>query len=97
MEFFEVNYPKNVIKQVQDNIKFNNIINKFYLLLQNIFFENGNILINPINETDIKKIKQICKEMKSINVKPLDYFSEYQKVVIFKEINYNLHKKNHYF
>ena len=84
-DFFEINYPKNVIKQIEDNIIFNNIINRFYELLRNIFFENGNISLKPINDADFKKLIKICKEMKSINVKPLDYFSEYQKVIIFNE------------
>ena len=84
-DFFKIIYPANVVKQIQDNIKFNNTIGNFYELLKNIFFENGNISLKPLNNNEIKKLISICKEMKSINAKPLDYFSEYQKVVIFNE------------
>ena len=88
--FFEIIYPNEIIKQIKDDInennKYNKIINSFYKLINNIFFENGNISLKPFKDCDTKNLNQICKDMKSINKEPIEYFSEYQKVYIKKEL-----------
>ena len=86
--FFEINYPNNIIKIIGElqNTVFNNIINSFYILLNKIFFdENGNITTKPFNNDDIHNLKNIYKDMESIEANPMEYFSEYQKVYINKE------------
>ena len=89
-DFFEIIYPKEVIRQYQENIKnnqkYNYIMNIFYNLINNIFFENGNISLKSFNDSDIKDLKQICKDMKSISQDPNECFSEYKKVFINTEL-----------
>ena len=93
IDFFEINYPNELIKQIKDNIKenkrFNNIINNYYELLRNIFFdENGNISLRSIQDCDTQNLKQICKDMKSFNIDPINYYSEY-KIYIKNELMKN--------
>jgi len=100
-DFFEINYPKEVIKQfkedINENIKINNIINSFYELLKSIFFDkNGNISLKAFNDSDIKNLKQICKDMKSFNEDPQIHFSKYHKIFIndkFQQLNSEIDKR----
>ena len=89
--FFEIRYPGEIIKQINDKIieksKFNNVISSFYILLNNSFFDNkGNIKIKPFDNHDIINLKPICKYMNKYNASPILYFNEYQKTFINNEI-----------
>jgi len=92
-DFFEIIYPKEVIKQIKEdkiaistNIETNDTIISFYEILNNIFFENGSLSVRPFNNSDIKNLKQICKDIISINLKPFQMFSDYQKAFIDNEL-----------
>ena len=101
-DFFEINYPKEVIKQFKEDIneikKFDNIINNFYDLLRDIFSDkNGNILLKTFNDSDIKNLKQICKEMKSFNQDPQEHFIKFYNFYInneFLKLDSEIDKKN---
>ena len=90
-EYFHIIFPNGVQVQIRkkenDNIKFNNAVNSFYTLLKEIFFDkNYNIITKEITNKEIKNLTTICKQMDSFNVSPLEYFSEYQKTFINKEL-----------
>ena len=83
------------MNQIQDSInknknynnKYNSIINNFNDLLNKIFVDkNGNLLIKELNEADLKKLPEICKDMVSINESPIQYFTEYKNIYINKYI-----------
>ena len=90
-EYFHIIYPNGVQAQLgkkeNDNIKLNQAINSFYNLLKEIFFdENSNIITKEISNKEIKNLIKICKQMDSLKAPPLEYFSEYQKIYINKEL-----------
>ena len=90
-EFFHILYPNGLQTQIARkeniNIKFNNAVNSFYILLREIFFDqNSNITAKEISKKEIKSLNKICKEMDSLNASALEYFSEYQKIYINKEL-----------
>ena len=82
-DFFEIKYPDKIIRQMQEEIKnnntYNNIINKFNVILKDIFFDkDGNLSTKEINNFDKYNLNQICKELNSINESSTIYFSEYK-------------------
>ena len=86
-EYFEIRYPNEVIRQIQErlneNSKLNRSVNSFYTILNNIFFDKkGNLVKKELNKNEIKNLKQICKEMKSVNADPMEYYSEYKLTFI---------------
>ena len=88
-DFFEIKYPNIIIDNIKElqNIGFHKIINSFNFLLNNIFLDkNGNITTKPLNNDDINNLKNICKEMDSINVNPLIYFNDYEKAYINEKL-----------
>ena len=89
-DFFEIRYPNEVIRQMQEKInegaKLKKSLASFYGLLNSIFFDKGEFLIKEYNKNDVKNLKQICKEMKSLNADPLEYFSEYKKTFINNQV-----------
>ena len=103
-DFFEIIYPKEVIKQFKEDIneikKFDNIINSFYELLKSIFLDkNGNISLKAFNDSDIKNLKQICKDMKSFNQDPQEHFIKFYNFYInneFLKLDSEIDKKKIY-
>lgn len=90
-EYFHIIYPNGVQAQLgkkeNDNIKFNQAVSSFYTLLKEIFFDkNYNIITKEISNKEIKNLTKICKQMDSLNAPPLEYFSEYQKIYINREL-----------
>ena len=82
-DFFEIKYPDEIIRQLQErinnNTSYNIIINKFNNLLRDIFFDkNGNLIIKEKYDFNKCNLNQICKELNSINESPITYFSEYK-------------------
>ena len=88
LDFFEINFPLDIIKikekEISDNKAINNAINSFYKILKVIFFDcNGEILItSSFKDSDVKNLKNVCNEMISLNLDPNIYFSVYQSTFI---------------
>ena len=86
-DFFEIKYPDEIIRQIQqrinNNITYDKIINKFNVILKDIFFDkDGNLSTKEINNFDKYNLNQICKELNSINESPSTYFSDYKKTYL---------------
>ena len=82
-DFFEIKYPDEIRRQMQERINNNTIykiiINKFNVILKDIFFDkNGNLSTKEINDFNKYNLNQICKELNSIDESPTNYFSEYK-------------------
>ena len=91
-DFFEIRYPNEVIRQIQEKLKeaanLRKALGTFYGLLNLIFFDkNGDLLIKEFNKNDIKNLKQICKDMKSANADPMEYYSEYKITFINSQLD----------
>ena len=70
-------------EKINESSKLKKALGAFYGLLNNIFFDKkGNLLIKEYNKNDIKHLEPICKEMKSLNVEPMESFSEYKLTFI---------------
>ena len=92
LDFYEITFPKEIINIIEmkkeENRKFNVSISNFYKIIKNIFFDkNGIILSKPcLDEAHTKDLIKIINEMKSYNIDPADYFGEYEKTYIKKEL-----------
>ena len=91
-DFFEIRYPNEVIKQMQEKIteatKLRKTLASFYGLLNFIFFDKkGDLLIKEFNKNDVKSLKPICKDMKSVNADPMEYYSEYKLTFINAQLD----------
>ena len=91
-DFFEIRYPNEVIKQMQEKIteatKLRKTLASFYGLLNFIFFDKkGDLLIKEFNKNDVKSLKPICKDMKSVNADPMEYYSEYKLTFINDQLD----------
>jgi len=92
--YFVINFPKNLIKLINERklkgekLKSKPILdfNKFF---NNIFFDNeGNFSkkeINEISDKDFSELKKIFEDMKLINEEPIRYFADYQVTFINKQ------------
>ena len=92
LDFFEIIFPKYIIKMIEEKEKENklyNIVNDFYRLLKLIFFDkNGDLLISSsINNFEIKNLKNICIAMNTCKADLFEYFSLYQKTFINSQLN----------
>ena len=90
-EFFHIIFPNGIYNQIEkkeiENKNFNNAVSSFYNFLKEIFFDkNGIIIVKEINNKELKNLTKICNKMHSLNADPLEYFSEYQKTLINKEL-----------
>ena len=89
-EFYEIKYSEKIYLQIRAYIQakipelnksFNDILNKVF------FDKNGNLNKNPFNFSDTKNLKEICQEMISFKLDPLELFADYQVYFIKKELN----------
>lgn len=90
--FFKIIFPEPIIKKIKIQEKNDNIINNFNIILRNYFFDkNGNLSFDSVENFDQDYLKVVCKEMVSIGLFPLSYFTQYQK----SYINYHFLKLEH--
>ena len=62
--------------KVENYNKCSKASNNFNNLLKKIFFDkNGNLSLKKITESDLKPLKQICKDMNSDNESAMIYFT----------------------
>ena len=83
VDFFCIYFPTEVIKQIQEEIKLNNnidkTIDKFNKLLQEYFFDIYlKLLLEEKKQIDSNKLKSICKDMKVYSNDQIEYFAYYQ-------------------
>ena len=71
-------------EKITEATKLRKTLASFYGLLNFIFFDKkGDLLIKEFNKND----KPICKDMKSVNADPMEYYSEYKLTFINAQLD----------